>query len=230
MKKWFKKEFVENWKMFDYLFLFGLLGIQLVMTPFMVDEGMSIGWNVFVLSASFIGTLATIICSKGKISYYIFGFIQTGMFLVLNLELRLWVESAEQLYYLVTMVIGVFVWKKSVNKNNNTITPKKFTLVKLVVTIVSLVVLSVGIYYIDVALGGNAPLLDTLSLSVAVVANILCTFCYKEQWVLWFILDIVQTVMYFVVGQPIMGIMYIAWTVNCVYGWYNWNKEGKKVV
>ena len=228
MTKWFKNEFVVNWKPFDYIFLFGLLGVQLLMTPFMVDSGLSVGWNIFVLTASFIGTLATIICAKGKMSYYVWGFIQTIMFLILNLNLRLWVESAEQVYYLITMVIGVFVWKKNLNKKNDTITPKKFTIPKLVATLIALAVLSVCIYNIDVALGGAAPLLDTMSLSIAIVANILCSFCYKEQWILWFVLDVVQTIMYFVIGQPIMAVMYIAWTVNCVYGWYSWNKEKRE--
>lgn len=227
MKKWLKNEFVVNWKPFDYIFLFGLLGVQLLMTPFMIDSGMSIGWNIFVLSASFIGTLATIICAKGKMSYYVWGFIQTIMFLILNLELRLWVESAEQLYYLVTMVIGVFVWKKNLNKDTAEIRAKKFTVAKFILTILGLVVASIVIYNIDVALGGTAPLLDTLSLSIAIVANLLCTMCYKEQWILWFVLDIIQTILYFVIGQPMMAIMYIAWTINCVYGWYNWNKQQK---
>lgn len=227
MKTWLKNEFVKNWKAFDYIFLFGLLGVQLIMTPFMIDSGLSVGWNVFVLTASFIGTLATIICAKGKMSYYIWGFIQTIMFLILNLYLNLWVESAEQFYYLVTMIIGVFVWKKNINKGTAEIKAKKFTPFKFILTICGLAVLSVIIYFVDVKLGGVAPLLDTLSLSIAIVANILCTMCYKEQWLLWFVLDIVQTILYFVIGQPMMAVMYIAWTINCVYGWYNWSKSNK---
>ena len=227
MKKWLKNEFVVNWKPFDYIFLFGLLGVQLLMTPFMIDSGMSIGWNIFVLAASFLGTLATIICAKGKISYYVWGFIQTIMFLILNLELRLWVESAEQIYYLITMVVGVFVWRKNLNKQTAEIKAKKFSVAKWIMTICGLGICSVIVYYIDVAIGGTAPLLDTLSLSIAIIANLLCTMCYKEQWVLWFILDVIQTILYFVIGQPMMAIMYIAWTINCVYGWYNWNKQNK---
>ena len=68
---------------------------------------------------------------------------------------------------------------------------------------------------------------DTLSLSIAIVANILCTFCYKEQWILWFILDVVQTILYFVIGQPLMAIMYIAWAINTIYGYICWSKESK---
>lgn len=227
MKKWFKNEFVVNWKLFDYIFLFGLLGVQLLMTPFMVDSGLSVGWNIFVLSASFIGTLATIICAKGKMSYYVWGFIQTIMFLILNLNLRLWVESAEQLYYLITMVIGVFIWKKNLNKDTAEIKSKKFSALKFTLIIIGLILLSIVIYFVDVQLGGAAPLLDTLSLSIAIIANLLCTLCYKEQWLLWFVLDVVQTILYFSIGQPMMAVMYIAWTINCIYGWYNWNKSTK---
>lgn len=228
MKQWLYNEYKLGWTWFDYVFLFGLLGVQLIMTPFMIDSGMSIGWNIFVLTASFIGTLATIICAKGKMSYYVWGFIQTIMFLILNIKLKLWVESAEQMYYLITMIIGVFIWKKNINKSTAEIKPKKLNVPKLILTICGLVVASVVIYFVDVSLGGTAPLLDTLSLSIAIVANILCTMCYKEQWILWFVLDVVQTILYFVIGQPIMAVMYIAWTINCVYGWYNWNKANKE--
>ena len=228
MKSWFKREFITNWKPFDYIFLFGLLGVQLIMTPFMVDSSVSIGWNIFILAASFIGTLATIICAKGKMSYYIWGFIQTIMFLIYNLQLRLWVESAEQFYYLITMIIGVFIWKKNLNKTKTKVQAKKITIAELIAIIFGLAVMSVVIYQIDVLLKGTAPLLDTLSLSIAIIANLLCTLCYKEQWTLWFALDIIQTIMYFSVGESIMAIMYIAWTINCVYGWYNWSKESNK--
>jgi nicotinamide mononucleotide transporter len=224
LKNWFYNEYVKDWKLFDYLFLFGLLAVQLALTPIMIDSGLTVGWNVFVIVASFIGTLATIICAKGKMSYYIWGFIQTGMFLIFNLKLKLWVESAEQIYYLVTMFIGIFIWKKNINKDKEAIKAKQFNVSKFVITIIALIILSVGIYFIDVKIGGTAPLLDTLSLSIAVVANILCTFCYKEQWLLWFLLDVVQTILYFVIGQPLMAIMYIAWTINTIYGWINWSK------
>lgn len=228
-KTWFYNEYVKDWKTFDYIFLFGLLAVQLIMTPFMIDSGLSVGWNIFTLVASFIGTLATIICAKGKMSYYVWGFIQTIMFLIFNLKLKLWVESAEQVYYLITMVIGVFIWKKNINKDTEAIKAKKFDLLKFILTLISLLVLSVIIYFVDIQIGGTAPLLDTLSLSIAIVANILCSFCYKEQWLLWFVLDVVQTILYFVIGQPMMAVMYIAWTINTIYGWVTWNKSEGRV-
>ena len=229
IKNWFVKEYIKGWNTFDYAFLFGLLGVQLIISLITFNAGMDFGWNLFILVASFIGTLATIICAKGKMSYYIWGFIQTIMFLILNVKLRLWVESAEQAYYLATMIIGVFIWKKNIYKDNS-IKAKVFNKKSFILTVIGLLAASIGIYNLDkLVLHGNSPLLDTMSLSIAIVANILCSYCYKEQWILWFLLDIVQTVMYFSVGELIMAVMYIGWTINCVYGWNQWNKTYKNI-
>ena len=226
LAKWFKKEYITGWNWFDYTFLFGLLTVQIVVSIILYDTTTSLGWNIFSIVSSFIGTLATIICAKGKMSYYIWGFIQTVAFLILNLNMKLWVESAEQFYYLVTMIIGVFIWKKNINNTTAEIKGKKLDKKQMIFTILGLIVASVGIYFLDAfVLMGAQPLLDTMSLSIAIVANILCSFCYKEQWFLWFVLDIIQTIMYFLVDNYILGIMYIGWTINCIYGWYNWGKE-----
>ncbi len=224
IKNWFYNEYIKDWKVFDYVFLFGLLAVQLAMTPFMIDSGLSIGWNIFTLFASFIGTLATIICAKGKMSYYVWGFIQTIMFLIFNIKLKLWVESAEQVYYLIIMVVGVFVWNKNINNKTSSIKAKKLSPLKMIFMIIALVALSVVIYFVDVAIGGTAPLLDTLSLAISIVAGVLNSYCYKEQWILWFVLDVVQTILYFVIAQPIMAVMYIAWTINTIYGWVKWSE------
>lgn len=225
---WIKKEYVKGWNWFDYTFLFGLLIIQTVICFILFDTGMGLFWNIFSLIASFIGTLATIICAKGKMSYYLWGFMQTIMFLILNVYMRLWIESAEQVYYLITMIIGVFIWKKNINSKNEEIKSKKLNKKQLLITFGGLVVASVGIYIVDkYVLFGNQPLLDTMSLSIAIIANLLCSLCYKEQWILWFILDIIQTIMYFLVSNYVLGIMYVGWTINCIYGWYQWNKKNK---
>lgn len=229
IKNWFVKEYVQGWKPFDYAFLFGLLAVQLVVSLITFDAGEGFAWNVFILIASFIGTLATIICAKGKMSYYVWGFIQTIMFLVLNIKWHLWVETAEQIYYLITMVIGVFIWKKNIGRNDE-IQSKVFHKKQFILTVVGLIIASAGIYLFDKnVLHGSAPLLDTLSLSIAIIANILCSFCYKEQWILWFVLDVIQAILYFVIGQPIMAIMYIGWTINCVYGYFQWIARKEEV-
>ena len=226
IKNWFVKEYIKGWKPFDYMFLFGLMIVQTVICFILFDTGMGLFWNVFSLIASFIGTLATIICAKGKMSYYLWGFIQTIMFLIINVYCRLWVESAEQVYYLVTMIIGLFVWKHNISKDTAEIKAKKLNVKQLVLTFIGLLVASVGIYTLDkFVLCGAQPLLDTMSLSIAIIANILCSFCYKEQWFLWFALDIIQTMMYFLTGNYVFAIMYIGWTINCVYGWYQWGQK-----
>lgn len=40
--------------------------------------------------------------------------------------------------------------------------------------------------------------------------------------------DIFCLKMWIVAGNLSMVAMYIAWNINCIYGWYNWDKNEKK--
>jgi len=50
---------------------------------------------------------------------------------------------------------------------------------------------------------------------------------YKEQWIWWLIIDVLCIKLWFVAGNWSMVAMYVAWTINCIYGWYNWSKLNK---
>ena len=43
----------------------------------------------------------------------------------------------------------------------------------------------------------------------------------------WIIIDILCIKLWWVAGNWSMVAMYIAWTINCIYGWVNWSKESK---
>jgi nicotinamide mononucleotide transporter len=51
---------------------------------------------------------------------------------------------------------------------------------------------------------------------------------YREQWVLWLLIDLFCIKMWWVAGNWSMVAMYIAWTANCIYGWINWTKLNER--
>ena len=46
-----------------------------------------------------------------------------------------------------------------------------------------------------------------LSLALTVFAQILCTYCYKEQWILWLVLDIIQVIMFILIGNYLNNLI-----------------------
>lgn len=96
--------------------------------------------------------------------------------------------------------------------------------VTIIVTIVSTLVLG---YFGDNILGSTLSYLDAFTVALAVIAQLLMVWRYREQWAIWILIDVSSLVMFIILGQWSMVAMYVAWTINAFYGWTNWTKLNK---
>ena len=104
---------------------------------------------------------------------------------------------------------------------------KKFNLIEWVFSIVGTVIATVLVgVWLD-SIGSNQAYLDAATNVMAIVAQLLMIWRYREQWLWWVVIDVICIVMWFNVGNWSMVAMYIAWTINALYGWYNWSKLNK---
>ena len=81
--------------------------------------------------------------------------------------------------------------------------------------------------YLLSLIGSNQAYIDAATNVLAFVAQILMIKGYKEQWLWWLLVNVLCLVMWLRVGNLSMVFMYIAWIVNCCYGWINYNKLNK---
>ena len=105
---------------------------------------------------------------------------------------------------------------------------RKFNWIEWILSIVATII---GTYLLGRALiyiGAKQAYTDAATNVMALFAQIMMVKRYREQWVWWILIDLLCIKMWFVAGNWSMVAMYIAWTVNCIYGWYNWTKLNKK--
>ena len=79
-------------------------------------------------------------------------------------------------------------------------------------------------FFGEAVLGSTLPYLDAMTVALAVIAQLLMVWRYREQWACWILIDVVSLIMFIILGQWSMVAMYIAWTANAFYGWCNWSK------
>ena len=77
------------------------------------------------------------------------------------------------------------------------------------------------------SIGSNQAYLDAATNVMAIFAQLLMIWRFREQWIWWIVIDVICIIMWFNVGNWSMVAMYIAWTINAIYGWYNWSKLNK---
>lgn len=224
MKKWLINEFWTGYSLFEKLFLASMLILQIVVFCISPDTPLNI-------IAGIAGVIAVVLCAKGKISFYFIGFIQTFSYLYLAWTNHFYGEVIENVFYLVTMVWGIYLWRKNMNKNDDDtsdVKAKKFTLLQWVLSIVGTIIATILVgMWLD-SIGSNQAYLDAATNVMAIFAQLLMVWRFREQWIWWIIIDIICIIMWFNVGNWSMVAMYIAWTANCIYGWYNWTKLSKR--
>ena len=172
------------------------------------------------------GIISVILCSQKKISFYVFGFIQLATYVYIVIQEHLYGELVENIFYAVTMVVGIFIWIFNYNKVKYEVKQKKLSdfgkyawaLVFVIGTYMTWLCLRM---YTD----DQLPLLDAISTVPAFIAQILMICCYKEQWAYWLIVYISSIVMWAIIGNPFMIVQFSLWTINCIYGAHKWNED-----
>lgn len=220
------KEFMKGYSLFDRVFMVAMLALQIVVFIFNPD-------SLLGIIAGISGVISVVLCAKGKISFYFIGFIQTGTYLVLAWQNCFYGEVLENIFYLVTMVWGIFVWKKNSTVDadgGSHVEALKFTPLQWVLSIIGTIICTVTMGYWLTTIGSHQAYTDAATNILAIFAQILMVKRYREQWIWWLIIDVLCIKLWAVAGNWSMVAMYIAWTINCIYGWYNWTKLEKEKV
>ncbi len=176
---------------------------------------------------SFISALAgvccVILCSQRKISQYYFGLVQVLSYMILSWHQRLYGELIENVFYLVTIFIGLTNWKRYYD--DNVVESRRLTARGWTVTIVSCLSAMVFFAWILNMTNDTQPVLDSISTIPAFTAQILMINRYREQYVFWLILDVSTCVIWFRVGDWVLVSQYLFWITNCIYGWCKWSRD-----
>ena len=171
------------------------------------------------------GIISVVLCSQKKLTFYVFGFIQLGTYLVICFKQNLWGEFAENIFYATTMICGIFIWIKNYNKEKYEVVPKSLDADGRTLCF-SLFCLGTLIIWGFLSMSNDPyPFLDSISTVPAFIAQILMITGYKEQWRYWLIVDITSIYLWCEIGNPFMIVQFSLWTLNCIYGMYKWQTK-----
>ncbi len=232
-KNLLKEEFINGKKPVDWAMLAVGLAFQIfaIVLGFVNGSPDSPGLIVSGLA----GVLSVVLCSQGKISMYLFGYIQLFTYVFcFAIPQHLWGEFIENIMYAVSMIIGIVIWVKNYRHNNSQksieIKAKKLGIKGNIIT-ASIFVVGTIAYWIflkKVPMFGaydSQPFVDSITSVPAYIAQLLMVLGYAEQWIYWLILDIGSVVLAARAGSWVMTAQFIFWCINCVYGYILWRKS-----
>lgn len=224
IKNWVLKNFWNGYTIFEKIFLLCMILTQVVVFRVCPDTPLNI-------IAGLAGVVSVVMCAKGRTMFYFVGFIQTVTYLVLAYQNKFYGEVLENLFYFVTMIWGIFVWKRNeVTNEDGTegVLAKKFTPIQWIISIAGTAVATVTMGHWLSTIGSAQAYTDAATNVMAIFAQLLMVRRYREQWIWWFAIDIFCIKLWWIAGNWSMVAMYIAWTANTIYGFVNWSKLNKE--
>ena len=209
-------------KRFDYSFLaFGLL-IQVV-TYVVSLSTFNIQLSTISLISGLLGVCSVCLAAQGNILTYVFGFAQVITYTYLCYTQRFYGEMTINAYYFLTMIYGVFAWRKRLQGDTRTVTTRRLTpgiaLLMGTVTILASVLAGWGLASFT---DDTQPYLDAFTTVPALVAQVLMILVYREHWFIWLAVDVLSVILWLRAGDYCMAAQYFFWCANCLYGLKRW--------
>ena len=219
-----KQELFGGWKPFEAVWLLIFIAVQIGIYIYNPD-------SILGMVSGISGIICNVFVSKGKISNYFFGLIFAYTYFYISLGANFLGEMNTTLYvYIPAQFIGYFLWKANMQKeqNSDAVIAKALTVNGWIGLIAFLVIGTLLFVEILNYYGGSSTGLDGLSTIIVVAAQALMVLRYREQWLLWIVLNIISILLW--ADNTSMYVMYSAYLLNSLYGYYNWSKLQKASV
>ena len=213
-----KEEFLSGWKPFEVAWVVIFLAAQIIAYVLMPDSALG-------MISGIAGILCVVFVSKGKISNYFFGLIFAYTYFYVSWGSNFLGEMNTALYvYIPSQFIGYFMWKQNMQNDNSgeSVIAKALTPKGWAILLVSVGIGTLCFVQALKAAGGSSTTLDGLTTIITVAAQLLMILRYREQGLLWIVLNVLSIWLWN--GQPAMYLMYSAYLLNSLYGYYNWTK------
>ena len=149
----------------------------------------------------------------------------------------LYASFALNTYYLVTSFIGLWQWRKDIDRisqdgseqKDGTVRLKRLSIKTVAVSAFAVVAGTLALAFLMELLENPMSYLDSAVAVLSAVATWWLVRCYIQQWWLWIAADTVSTVLCASQGLWWMAALYAAYAVSAIIGYRHWKKHGRYI-
>ena len=208
-----------------------IAGWKVVESVFNLNPTADPNWLAIVNFISGIcGIICIFFCAKASVSNYVFGLVNTIVYVLFLIHDRIYGTLAlELLVYLPLNIFGWIVWARNRDKQDTEKTlSRKLTWWQDILSVIAVGFTGVICYFGLSKLGGAVPWLDAYIVAIGVVASMLQLFRFREQYIWWTVSNIVAVTIYIINFDPVYLTKKSIYFIMGIIGLYNWWKLQKE--
>ena len=242
-----KEKIKKLWNYFttyEKIWTFSIIGLSLLITflfPSTVDD---LGINpVVIMTLYLLDILFNIICElliakQSRWNFIVSLLVEITEIVTLIVLAERFATMAVTIFFWIPIDIISFInWNKHKDKECDDLTVvRSLKGWQEFVIILSIIVWTVGVGYLltvispEGLLEANSPAdiavcyIDAACSAVGICNGLFILFRIKEQWIAWYIVSILETIMNIIMGQWVLLVLKAGYFTNTTYGYIKWTK------
>lgn len=223
------RKYWSGWSLYELIWLGMFSGVAVALTVIMEDT--LFGFTVFLT-----GVLCVVLAAKGNLMTYVYGMYNTLGYAYLSYENGLFGEVMLNMLFFVPMnVAGFLMWRR--HRQGGKVFMRQMVRRSLLLVAAGCLLGSLALGFgLSLIPGQNSPYIDALTTVLSVAATLLMVRRFKEQWLLYIVLNVFTVLLWIIRlmdGSPDGGLMIVMWSaylINAIYGYYTWNKGAREAL
>lgn len=227
------------------------LDVNNTLINFPIGSGYAMSWIEAI--AAITGLACVWLASKEKIINFFFGLISVTLCAIMFYQFQLYALLLLQVFFFVANLYGWFAWSNTSEAGDSLkirwLSPQLLTLCGAI----SVAAIAFMTFYIDTVFGAFAqwtadflnmfgagiqdlalqpeafPLLGSCVAVLSVVAQVLMTRKYVENWILWVGINVISIGIYTAQGLYVVAIQYVIFLFLAINGTREWIQATRKV-
>ena len=161
---------------------------------------------------------------ENSLCWYAAG-ISTLIFLFIFWDVKLYMESGLQIYYLGMAFYGWYQWRGA-NRETASLRVSKWRAKQHVIALALIATLTlISGSLLNSGTDANLPYLDSFTTWASVVTTFMVTRKILENWFYWLVIDSVSIYLYLDRELYFTSLLFAIYIVIIFFGWFAWNRS-----
>ena len=181
-------------------------------------------WSGIEFVAVFFSILYVILAAKESIWCWGAAAISVSLYIYICFFAQLYPETGLQVFYLFMAFYGYYHW----NKKEQSLQISEWSISKhLFILIVGAILTFLMGFYFATYTNAKMPIVDSFTTVFSLFATYMVVKKILGNWLYWIVIDTVSVYLYFSRDLHLTSLLFMAYTIIAIFGYFAWLKQTK---
>ena len=188
-------------------------------------NNLNFNWSIIESVAVFFSILYVILAAKENILCWGAAAISVTLYIYIYFSVQLYPETGLQVFYLFMAFYGYYNW----NKKEQSLQIIEWNISKhFAILILGAILTFLMGFYFTTYTNAKMPIVDSFTTVFSIFATYMVVKKILGNWLYWIVIDTVSVYLFYSRDLHLTSLLFMAYTIIAVFGYFNWLKLMQK--